>query len=126
MKLSGLFTATAVVALVFGVGSLLIPSQLQSIYGVELSTAGLFLNRLFGAALIGYGILSWQVRNAPKSQVRDAIVSAFFYSEAIGFVVALWGQFSGEYNALGWSVTAIYLLLTLGFGYFRFMAPSEA
>jgi apolipoprotein N-acyltransferase len=125
MKLSGLFTFTALVALIFGIGSLLIPSQMQSIYGVELSTAGLFLNRLFGAALIGYGILSWLVRNEPKSPIRDAIVSAFFYSEAIGFVISLWGQFSGEYNALGWSVTAIYFLLALGFGYFRFMAPSE-
>lgn len=126
MKLSTLFTFTAVVGILFGLGSLLMPAQMQATYGTELSTAGLFLNRLFGAALLGYGLLAWLVRNAGMSEARDAILMAFFVSDAVGFIVSLVGQLSGEYNALGWSTVAIYLLLALGFGYFRFMAPASS
>jgi len=40
-------------------------------------------------------------------------------------VIALVGQLSGLFNALGWSTVAIYLLLGVGYGYFH-ARPSAA
>jgi hypothetical protein len=34
--------------------------------------------------------------------------------------------FGGVENQLGWSTVAIYLLLAVGFGYFRFAKPVNA
>jgi hypothetical protein len=72
------------------------------------------------------GLLSWFVRKSGDSEAREAIILALFVGEALGFVVALYGQLSGVVNALGWSTVAVYLLLASGFGYFQFMKPSTA
>ena len=124
MKLSTLFTVASVVGLVFGLLTLLIPEQTMAMYGVELTAPGVFVARLFGTTLFAVGVLGWQVRFAAPSGARDAIVTSLLVMDVIGFVVSLMGQLSGEFNALGWSTVALYLLLALGFAYFRFMAPS--
>jgi hypothetical protein len=49
-----------------------------------------------------------------------------FIGDAIGFVVALIAQLGGVENELGWSTVAIYLLLAVGFGYFRFAKRADA
>jgi hypothetical protein len=78
------------------------------------------VGQLFGAALIGFAVLTWAARNATDSDAGRAILLALCVGDAIGFVVALVGQLGGVVNTLGWSTVAIYLVLALGFGYFRF------
>ena len=126
MKLKVLFIITAIVAIVFGVVFVIIPAQLYSLYGIE-SGAGLnYMGQLFGAALIGIGLISWQSRNAADSDARKAIIFSFFIADGIGFVVALIGQLNEVLGSLGWLTVAIYLLLTIGFGYFQFFRPSSS
>ena len=124
MKLSTLFTISAIVTALFGLTFVLVPEASISLYGVTLSPGGALVARLFGAALLGYAVLTWFARNAGESEARKAIILAMVISETIGFIVALLGQLAGVVNALGWSTVAIYLLLALGFGYFQFMKPS--
>jgi len=126
MKLKVLFIITAIVAIVFGVIFVIIPAQLYSLYGIE-SGAGLnYMGQLFGAALIGIGLISWQSRNAADSDARKAIIFSFFIADGIGFVVALIGQLNEVLGSLGWLTVAIYFLLSLGFGYFQFSRPSSS
>ena len=70
--------------------------------------------------------VTWAARNAGDSDARRAIVFALFISDGIACVVALIGQLREMVNALGWSTVAIYLLLAVGFAYFRFTKPAEA
>jgi hypothetical protein len=65
-------------------------------------------------------VLTWSVRNAPDSEARRAILLALLVGDAVGFIVALIGQLGGVVNALGWLTVVIYLLLAIGFAYFRF------
>lgn len=125
MKLSILFTINTIVAGVFGLAFVLVAATLMSLYGVTLSPGGLLVARLFGAALLGYAVLTWFAKNAKDSEARQAIVLALFIGYAMGFIVALLGQLSGAVNTLGWSTVVIYLLLALGFGYFQFLKPSS-
>jgi len=126
MKLGTLFTINAVVTVVFGLAFVLVAGTLLSLYGITLSPGGLIVARLFGAALLGYAVLTWFARNAEESEARQAVVLALFIGDVVGFIVALLGQLSGAVDALGWSTVAIYLLLALGFGYFQFMKPSAS
>lgn len=126
MTLRNMFIINAVVAVVFGIAFVLVPSPLMSLYTVTLGAGAIIVARLFGAALITFAVLSWLAKDAAASEARDAIVLAFFIGDAIGFIAALIGQFSGAVNTLGWSTVVIYLLLALGFGYFQFMKPSTA
>ncbi len=125
MKLSALMIVNAIVAAVFGIGFVLAPSQVMSLYSSEAGATLDLMCQLFGAALIGFAALSWVARNAPDSEARRAIVLAFFVGDLVGCVVALLAQLRGVVNALGWSSVVIYLLLAVGFGYFTFAAKPE-
>lgn len=120
MKLSTFMVITAVVALLFGLVFVILPGTFLSLYGISLGPGGWIVPRLFGAALLGFCVLTWYARNAEESEARKAIILALFIGETIGFIVALIGQLSGAVNALGWSTVVIYFLLALGFGYFQF------
>lgn len=123
MKLGTLLVIDGVVGVVFGIAFVLVPAQVLSAYGTTLDAAGLFMTRLFGAALIQIGGLALLARNVADASAQRAIVLAYFIALVIGFVVALQGQLAGIANALGWSTVVIYLLLALGFGYFQFAKP---
>ncbi len=125
MNVRNLFMVNAVVAIVFGLAFVVVPGTTLELYDVNLSDAGLFVAQLFGAALIGYGLLTWLTKDAKPSPERQAILLAIFVADAIGFVASLLAQLAGLANALGWSTVAIYLLLGLAFGYFRFMAKES-
>ena len=126
MKLSTMFIIYAAISAIFGLAFVFVPETSLALYGITLSPGGILIARLFGAALLEFALLSWLARNAGDSEARKAIILAMFIGEAVGFIVVLLGQLSGEVNALGWSTVAVYLLLALGFGYFQFMKPSAA
>jgi hypothetical protein len=117
MKLSTLMTITAFVALVFGLGFILVPATTIGLYGNTLDTVGLFVARYFGAALLGYAFLAYLARNTTSKGVQ----TGFFAAMVLGLAVSLYDAFAGEHNAFVWVNVAIYLLLGLGFGYFVFM-----
>ena len=126
MKLSTMFIIYAAISAIFGLAFVFVPETSLALYGITLSPGGILIARLFGAALLEFALLSWLARNAGDSEARKAIILAVFIGEAVGFIVVVLGQLSGEVNALGWSTVAVYLLLALGFGYFQFMKPSTA
>ena len=72
MKLSVFLTIVAVVAFIFGILFILIPGALLSLYGISLSAGGQVVARLFGAALLGYSVLTWCARKAEDSEARKA------------------------------------------------------
>ncbi|MBU0529207.1 hypothetical protein KKF86_05570 [bacterium] len=120
MKIKTLMVINAVITAVYGLAFVIIPERLLLLYGNPVDAPMKYIGQLFGAALIAFAVLSWSARNSSDSEARKAIVLALFIGDAIGFIVALIGQFNAVVNALGWSTVAIYLLLSLGFGYFRF------
>jgi hypothetical protein len=126
MKLGNLFVINAVIAGLFGMAFVFAPAQLLAQYGLVIGAGFSVVAQLFGAALIGYAILTWLCRKAGASDARRAIVLALFISDGVAFVLALIAQLKGLVNSLGWSTVAIYLLLAIGFAYFHFAKPSEA
>lgn len=126
MKIRGLFIITAVIAIVFGVLFVVIPWEVYSWYGIEVNSTLNYMGQLFGSALIAIGLICWQSRNAADSEARRAIIFSIFIADFIAFVMALLGQLNNIVNSLGWTTVAIYLLLSLGFGYFYFSKSTVA
>ena len=98
------------------------PAQLTGYYNVTLNEGCVFVAQLFGAALLGFGVLNWSGRHFTDDQAQQGLVNANLAGDAVGFVFALLGQLRGVagVNSLGWSTVVIYLLLALGFAYLRF------
>jgi hypothetical protein len=119
MKLSVLFIINAIVALLFGLGFVVIPATVLAAYSVVLPDAGLFIARLLGCAFLGYAIISWLVRNeAGSSTAVRAVVISLWVSDLLAFAFSLTYQLQGIANSLGWLTVALYLLLGLGFLYY--------
>lgn len=121
MKLSQWMVAKAVIVAVFGIGFVLIPVFVGSVYGMNLDAAGTLMARLFGAAFIFEGIVLWFAKGgAITEQPVRGVVTAVVVSNAIGFIVCLLATLSGVWNALGWLSVGLYLVFGLAFAYFLF------
>ena len=124
MKLGALLVINAILAAAFGIAFVIAPAQLLSMYGIAVTPGTTVVSRLFGASLLGYASLTWQVRDLPDSTPLRAILYALFASDIIGLIISISGQLSGAVNGLGWLTVAIYLFLSAGYGYFAFKKPS--
>lgn len=118
MRLSSWMAAKAIIVVIFGIGFVIIPETLASIYGLTLDPAGALMARLFGTAFIFESVVLWLARNeSPTEPAVRAIMLAVIGSNAIGFVVTLVATLSGVWNMLGWLSVALYLVFGLAFAY---------
>ncbi len=125
MKIGTLLAVNAVISMAFGLAFTLAPVQALAPYGVELPPPGLLVSRLFGATLIGYGIITWLMRAADAGAQRSLAI-ALTVADGVGTVISIWGVLSGTVNALGWSSVAIYGLLCAGFAMHLARKPATA
>jgi hypothetical protein len=126
MKHGTFMAIAAVFALVFGLAFLLIPAQLTSLYGITLEPDGQWVARGLGSAFLGAAVTTWFGKNAPPGDALRAILLGDFALSATGFIAAVLYSIFGSANVLIWPTTAVYALLTVGFGYFRFVKPADS
>jgi uncharacterized membrane protein YfcA len=102
---------SAIVALIFGLGFVLVPGLMFSIYGIASAPASLLGFRLFGSVLIAIGVMTWFLKDSAHWEA----VRAWLLSVAIGNVVGLLLVF--------FATILVYLLLLAGEGYFLSRGP---
>ena len=124
MTYKNFLSVAAILAFLFGLGFILMPGQLTSLYNVELNAGGILTAQLFGSALLGFGLLNWFGRDFSDDRAKQAVLTANLATDALGFIFSLMAQLGGVpgINAQGWSSVLIYLLLAVGFAYFRFFS----
>ena len=108
----------AVVAALFGLGFMLIPDSVMSIFGVQINDSERFICRYLGSALFGIAV-TWWVLRAVKT-LDEALIGVAFGAATLsltGFVIGLWDAISGTGNGLVWIIPVIYILLSIGFVY---------
>ncbi len=127
MKLGTMMTIKSGVCLLTGLIFLIFPGQWLWLLRADLSDpSGTFMARLFGATFILVGLFVWMTRNVTDATTQRAIVLSVFVGDGIAFIVSLIAQLSGVTNSFGWGIVVVYLLLTVGFGYFQFAKSSAA
>ena len=124
MKLRTFLTIVAVIALLYAIGLLLMPTFMATTYGMGTSASEILLARFFGVQMLMVGLITWLAKDLTDASVRP-IITGSLIGDFVGAVVALMGTLNGVMNAVGWSAVAIYLLIALGFAYFQFMAPAK-
>jgi hypothetical protein len=124
MSYKNFTTFASILAFIFALGFILMPNRLLSFYNVTVNDAGTLIAQLFGATLLGFGLLNWLGRDFDDVQAQQALTTANFATDTVGFIFAVLGQLGGVsgVNSLGWSTVLIYLILAAGFGFLRFLA----
>lgn len=116
MKYRTLLSIYSAIAVVMGLGCVLIPDQLISNYGVELEPMGSVIYQFWGATLIGLGMLTWATRTIEHAGLQRAIAFSLLITNGLSVVIAVRGQDAGA-NALGWSTVTLFAFLTAGFAW---------
>lgn len=124
MRLNTLLLIAGVLALVFGLGFLLVPGALLPLYGIEPAAGTILMSRFFGVALVNLGLAVYLLRDVREPTAQRGLVLAGVVGSAAGLAVAMMGQLGGLVNAMGWSTVAIYGLLLLGYASYLRARPN--
>ena len=124
MTYKNFLSIAGIVAILYGLSFSLMPSQVMSLYNVDINPGGVLVGRLFGATLLGFGILNWMSRDINDEGAKKAVLTGNLVGDGLGFIFVLIAQLGGVpgINALGWSSVLIYLLMAAGFVYLRFFS----
>jgi len=117
MTIKTFFTIIAVLALVHGVGFVVVPEQVAASYGMATSASTVLMARLFGAALVGLGLVFWFARDGSSESVRGVFIATII-GNTVGLIVVVMGTTAGTLNSMGWVAALIYLFGAAGSGYF--------
>ena len=121
MKLNLFLLLAAILALIFGLGFLLLPVLTLNLYGVDLgdNLHAQFLARYGGSAFLGWAV-AWFLARSGKTfeDLKKAGILGGFVVGVTGLIVAIMNVAAGINNSLIWINPVIYLFLSIGFGYF--------
>ncbi len=115
MSLKTVFIINAIIAGFFALVSLVIPATLLSSYGVESNAAIVLMTRFFGVTLLAIALMTFYLKSSEFNSDVKSVVLALLISNAVGVIVAIWGQVSNITNNLGWLTVIIYVFLTIAY-----------
>ena len=117
MKARFVMTLSVICLLIFGLGFIFAPQWTLDLFDIAIEPGGVLMTQLLGAGFVGFAIMNWLARNFTVHADATPVLTANFFMNAIGFIVALNHMLDGLSNAWGWVPTALYLLFALAFGY---------
>jgi uncharacterized membrane protein YfcA len=126
LNLNTFLLISAIVALIFGLGFVLLPGVMFSIYGIASAPASFLGFRLFGSALIAIGLLTWFLRDSANWEAVRALLLSVAIGNVIGLLLVFFATINGTLSAMGWTAVLVYLLLLIGEGYFLSRGPASA
>jgi hypothetical protein len=120
MNTRTVLTIAAVVAISYGLATLLIPTIIGSLYGFGTSPGEVFLTRFLGGALVGLGVINWLAKDQDYATLHPILIGNLV-ADTIGLILSVMGTLAGTMNAMGWVSVVIYLVLAPAFAYLQFM-----
>jgi hypothetical protein len=117
VKLKRFLALAAIITLINGISYTLIPGALLPNYGLLVTPAAVLGFRLFGAALLTFGLILWFLRESREwIAIRGLLIGASVGNIA-GLIVSAWATISGVMNGAGWLFVLTYGLLLLGYAW---------
>jgi len=108
-----MFTIAAILLFLFGIVTFLAP-VLPSVAATD--ATGMFLAMILGAALVSFGFIAWQVRNAEASKTRDSLVLGYTLFFVLWAAISLYGMSLDMPNAnMSWLPALLQALVAAGF-----------
>jgi hypothetical protein len=120
MTRSNFMMLATIVAAVFGLAFLVVPSQLVALYGVTLTPATEVIGRIAGSVILGFAIVFWGAREGNAADALKAVMMAGLIANGLDALILLHATVTGLLNGLGWLQVLINGGLAVGFGYFMF------
>ena len=113
------FLVHAIIAVLFGLGYLLIPATVGAWYGFSATDPAVWeVWRVLGAALIGFAMASWWgYRASDWSQVAIVVQMEIVWT-VLGALATIWALVAGLFPVMGWVNVVLLVIFAVAFGYF--------
>ena len=125
MKLRHLFGINIFFAAFFGVSCTLFPRFVFWLYGLVPDEASIWVTRLVGGSILGFGTLMWFGMRAAAPDARKAIALALLVQDTICCIASILFQLTGKVNFFGWLSIALYGGLACAYAFFLFILPKS-
>ena len=120
-----LFLINALIAVLLGLGFLLMPDRILGQLGVDGYAATQLLSQFFGTAMLGLGLLLWFAKDVSEVHLQKGMGIALLVGAVAGLMITVMGTASGILRANGWIAIVVYAILGLAYAYLLFLKPRQ-
>lgn len=118
-----MFLLTALIAVLVGLGFLVVPNIVLNQFGVDEYAATKLVTQFFGTAILALGLLLWFAKNVAEENLQKGMAIALLVGVAAGLVTTVIGITSGILRSNAWLAMVVYVLFGLAYAYLVFMRP---
>lgn len=119
------FMINALIAVLLGLGFLILPGRILDQFGVDEYAATKLISQFFGTALLGLGRLLWFAKDVNEANLQKGMGTALLIGAAAGLVITVMGTTSGILRANWWIAMVVYTVLGLAYAYLVFQKPKK-
>jgi hypothetical protein len=98
MTIKTFFVIFAVLAVMHGIGFVIVPDQVAAAYGLAVSASSRLTAQLFGGALLFWGVTLWFARDFPSEAVRGVLIGTII-ADVPSLIVVVMGTLAGTMSA---------------------------
>jgi hypothetical protein len=91
--------------------------QRRRLYAIQPTPGTLLGFRLFGAALLTFGLILFLLRDSREWTALRGLLIGASVGNIAGIIVSAWATVAGVMNGAGWLFVATYGVLLLGYAY---------
>ena len=118
-----MFSINSFIAVLLGLGFLVVPGSILDLFGVDEYGATRLISQLFGTALLGLGLLLWFAKDVTEANLQKGMAVALLVGAETGLVIIALGTFSGILRENWWIAMVLYAILGVAYGYLVFQRP---
>jgi hypothetical protein len=116
-KLKQFLAIAGIITLINGVGYTLVPGALLPNYAIAVTPGTELGFRLFGAALLTFGLILWLQRDSREWTALRGLLIGASVGNIAGLIVSAWATINHVMNGAGWLFVFTYAILLLGYLY---------
>ena len=125
MNYRTMFLINSFIAVLFGLGFLIIPSLVLNQFGVDQYAATKLASQFFGTAMLALGLLLWFAKDVMDANLQKGMGLALLVSAAAGLAITIVGTVTGILRSNWWIAMLVYVLFGLAYAYLVFMKPKS-
>ena len=107
-------TIAGIIAILYGLGFLLIPEQLNVLLGGLSEPHVIYAQRVFAGAALAWGLILWFARDFRDWDAVRGVLIGSIVGLVVLTIASAWATIQGLQNTLSWSNPILGILLLLG------------
>jgi cadmium resistance protein CadD (predicted permease) len=125
MNYRSIFILNAFVAVLLGLGFLIVPGVALTQFGVDEYAATKFVGQFFGVVMFTIGLLIWFAKDVTEEATQKNLGMALLAGAVLGLIVTVLGTANGAMRTNAWMAMLVYLLFALAYAYLLFLKPRQ-